>query len=440
MTVTTQPVVTRRGEPAYEEALRAAVWQARKPQRFPDAIVRTSTSEHVLVTVREAIANRQRVSVRTGGHNFHGLAVPDGGVLIDASGLDTLSVDAASRTAVAGPGVTGLRLSDALDEHGLAFPAPHDHSVALGGFLLAGGFGLNAGAWGPACFSVEAIDVVTASGDLIVASEHGHADYLWAARGAGALFPGVVTGFRLALRPRPAIVRLHTYVYSANELPGLSRHLAAVLPDLDPAIEAVVVLAPGRVVVRVCAWAADVAEAAAIVESFEIYGKDRVLHRQVLEPRSLVELTAMLYPPQARLRPEDRRAVDAFWTDAPIDEVLPALSDCLERAPSQDSRVLTVLHSRPATRGPDAVFSMCAPLNVEPSAVWSDPAHDDVNLDWSAAANAIAARYAVGHYVASADLTVDPSRVARCFGGREWERLREFRRAVDPDALFHSLP
>jgi FAD/FMN-containing dehydrogenase len=438
--VETESVVIRRGEAAYAEALGAAVWQARKPHRFPDAIVRVSTSDHVLAAMKEAIANGQRVSVRTGGHNFHGLAVPDGGVLIDASGLDTLSVDAAAQTAVAGPGVTGLQLGEALDDHGLAFPAPHDHSVAIGGFLLSGGFGLNAGAWGPSCFSVEAIEVVTAGGELIAASEHEHADYLWAARGAGALFPGVVTSFRLALRARPAVMRLHTYVYPANELPGLSRYLAATLQELHPSTEAVVVLAPGRVVVRVCAWAADTAEATTMVEPFETHGRDRVLHGQVLEPKSLVELTAMLYPPEARLRPEDRRAVDAFWTDAPIDEVLPALGACLERAPSKDSRVLAVLHSRPATRDREAVFSMCAALNVEPSAVWSDPADDDVNLDWSAAANAIATRYAVGHYIASADLSVDASRAARCFGERQWERLREFRRTADPDEVFHSLP
>jgi FAD/FMN-containing dehydrogenase len=440
VTEQTEPVVTRRGEAAYDEALRASVWQARKPHRFPDAIVRASTSDHVVAAVSEAVANGQRVAVRTGGHNFHGLAVPDGGVLIDASGLDTLSVDAASRTAVAGPGVTGLQLGEALDDHGLAFPAPHDHSVAVGGFLLAGGFGLNAGAWGPSCFSVEAVEVVTAGGELIAASEHEHADYLWAARGAGAMFPGIVTSFRLALRPRPAVMRLHTYVYAANELPDLSRYLSVTLPRLHPSIEAVVVLAPGRVVVRVCAWAADMAEGSAMVEPFETHSRDRVLHRQVLEPKSLVELTAMLYPPEARLRPENRRAVEAFWTDAAIDEVLPALGACLERAPSKESRVLAVLHSRPATRDREAVFSMWAAVNVEPSAVWSDPADDDVNLDWSAAANATAARYAVGHYIASADLSVDAGRAGRCFGERQWERLQEFRRTVDPDDVFHSLP
>ena len=433
-------MLIRRGEAAYDDALRAAVWQARKPQRFPDVIVRANTTDDVLATVREAIAGGQRVSVRTGGHNFHGVAVPDGGVLIDASRLDALSVDAAGQTAMAGPGVTGRQLGEALDGHGLAFPAPHDHSVAIGGFLLSGGFGLNAGAWGPSCFSVDAIEVVTATGELILATDRQHPDYLWAGRGAGAMFPGVVTKFHLALRRRPPVMRLHTYVYSAGALAALSRHLDAVLPQLDPSIETVVVLAPGRAIVRVCVWAADTAAAASMIDPFETYCDRGLLHRDVLAPATLVELTTLLYPPEARLRPEHRRAVDAFWTDAPVHEVLPALEECLERAPSGESRVLAVLHSRPATGNGEGAFSMCAPLNVEPAAVWSDPADDEANLEWSAAANAIAESYAVGHYVASADLSVNPGRAARCFGKAQWERLQQFRRTVDPDEVFHSLP
>ena len=50
-----------------------------------------------------------------------------------------------------------------------------------------------------------AIDVVTAAGELVYASEHENADLLWAARGAGPGYFGAVVAFYLRVRPRPAV-------------------------------------------------------------------------------------------------------------------------------------------------------------------------------------------------------------------------------------------
>ena len=54
--------------------------------------------------------------------------------------------------------------------------------------------------------SVEAIDVVTADGELVRADEEQNAELLWAARGSGPGFFGVVTRFHLRLQPRPRVV------------------------------------------------------------------------------------------------------------------------------------------------------------------------------------------------------------------------------------------
>ena len=78
--------------------------------------------------------------------------------------------------------------------------------MALGGYLLQGGFGWNGRVHGPACMSVEAIDVVTAAGELVRADAEQHPDLFWAARGAGPGFFGVVTRFHLRLYQRPRYV------------------------------------------------------------------------------------------------------------------------------------------------------------------------------------------------------------------------------------------
>ena len=69
----------------------------------------------------------------------------------------------------------------------------------VGGYLLQGGYGWNGRVHGPACMSVEAIDVVTADGTLVHADAEQNAELLWAARGAGPGFFGVVTRFHLRL-------------------------------------------------------------------------------------------------------------------------------------------------------------------------------------------------------------------------------------------------
>jgi FAD/FMN-containing dehydrogenase len=97
----------------------------------------------------------------------------------------------------------GEELAPALNARGRMFPGGHCPSVGLGGFLLQGGQGWNCRTLGWACESVRAIDIVTADGELVHASEDENTDLLWAARGAGPGFFGVVTRFHLRLHPRP---------------------------------------------------------------------------------------------------------------------------------------------------------------------------------------------------------------------------------------------
>ena len=159
-----------------------------------------------------------RIGVRSGGHSWAGNHVRDGGLLLDVSGLDEVSVDAEAMTAAVGPGCRGNDLLEALAAHDLFFPAGHCPGVALGGYLLQGGFGWNGRVHGPACMSVEAIDVVTADGELVRADEDQNADLLWAARGAGPGFFAAVTRFHVRLYRRPKVIANGVYLYPVELL------------------------------------------------------------------------------------------------------------------------------------------------------------------------------------------------------------------------------
>ncbi|HSS03952.1 MAG TPA: FAD-dependent oxidoreductase [Solirubrobacterales bacterium] len=112
-----------RGEDGYEEARRAAVWNARTPERHPDLIVQAKDGEDLVAAVRMARERGWKIGVRSGGHSWAGNHVRDGGLLLDASGLDSVEIDAEAMTAIVGPGARGNDLLETLAARDLFPPA-----------------------------------------------------------------------------------------------------------------------------------------------------------------------------------------------------------------------------------------------------------------------------------------------------------------------------
>lgn len=167
------------------------MWGKRTPERRPSAFVPASTVDDVVSAVRSAHSDDRPITVRAGGHNWSGSHLRDDAVVVDVSAMDEVIVDEDAMTAVVGPGVEGSVLAEGLERKGLFFPAGHCRGVKLGGYLLQGGFGWNSRALGPACMSVNAVDVVLADGSRVHADANENSDLYWAARGSGTGFFGV---------------------------------------------------------------------------------------------------------------------------------------------------------------------------------------------------------------------------------------------------------
>ncbi|MET7571179.1 FAD-binding oxidoreductase [Streptomyces sp. NPDC005492] len=429
--------VIRRGEDPYEAARLDAVWNERKPARFPDVIVIAEDEQDVASAVRLARAEGLRVSVRSGGHSWVGNGVRDGGLLIDLSHLREITVDPAARTAAVQPSAKGPAIQRALAPHGLFFPTGHAPTVGIGGFILGGGYGWNSRHLGPACLSIRAIDVVLADGTLVHATDETHPDLLWAARGSGPGFFGIVTRFHLDVHERPtSIVRtVHSYPLELrDEVLAWTYDILETLPT-NVEFSAKVGFTPGLGTRTVSMTATAFCthehgpEALAPLEAAPF--RDKALRAVVGQETSIEEL----YDIADRLNPEGLRwAVDGVWAEGPAEEILTAAAPVLDTIPGGAGFVLWMLWGHYPPR-PDACWSAQAKAYLSPNAGWSDPAEDLPHENWVHGSLA-----AVQHL--SKGLQFSDNNVADRFdlglSAEHARRLEKIRRVHDPDGLFRT--
>jgi FAD/FMN-containing dehydrogenase len=189
--------VVRPGDSEYDQARR--VWNARV-DRHPALIVRPRDVAGVTDAVDFARANDLRLAVRGGGHSPAGHGTVDGGLVVDLSNMRRLEVDPGRRVARAEPGLTWGEYNACTHEHGLATPGGDVAAVGIAGLTLGGGMGWLMRKHGMTIDNLLAVDVVTADGRWLTASETEHPDLFWALRGGGGNF-GIATGFRYRLHP-----------------------------------------------------------------------------------------------------------------------------------------------------------------------------------------------------------------------------------------------
>ncbi len=155
-------------DPGYDET--RAIWNAMIDRR-PALIVRCLGASDVIACVRFAREHGLALSVRGGGHNIAGLALAEGGLLVDLSLMRGVFVDAAARIARAQGGCLLGDVDRETQLHGLAAVLGFVSATGIGGLTLGGGFGYLSRRFGWTSDSVRSLELVTAEGQLVRASE-----------------------------------------------------------------------------------------------------------------------------------------------------------------------------------------------------------------------------------------------------------------------------
>ena len=297
--------------------------------RHPALIARCAGTDDVISAIRFAQHTGLPLAVRGGGHSFPGHSVCDGGVVADLSQLTDVRVDPQKRTATAQAGTLLGQLDAATQAHGLAVPAGIVTHTGLAGLTLGGGIGWLMRKFGLTIDQLLSVEVVTASGEVVRASENENADLFWGIRGGGGNF-GVVTEFEFNLNPLGPEVLAGPIFWLIEESPEVLRFYRDWIADAPDDLMTIVMhrKAPpldfvpqelhGKLIVGIVScYAGSIDEGERVLKPLREFGSPVL---DLCQPKPYLEHQAMLDPSFPHGRWYYMRACDvAELTDEVID-------------------------------------------------------------------------------------------------------------------------
>jgi FAD/FMN-containing dehydrogenase len=426
----------RPGEEGYDEARRV---HSGTVDKHPALIARCHGTADVADAVRFARESRLDISVRGGGHNIAGHAVTDGGVMIDLAPMKGINVDPETRRVRAQGGVTWRELNRETALHGLAVTGGVVSTTGIAGLTLGGGLGWLMGQHGLAADNVVAIELVTADGEVLTASDDNNEDLFWALRGGGGNF-GIATWFEYRLHPLAQVVGgiVAHPLDAAKQGLRLFRELSESIPD-ELSVMPALVHAPDGSGTPLFAFA--ICHAG----SPERAGSDL---RDILGfGAPVLEQVGPMPYPAVNMMLDDSfpRGALNYWKSSFLraldDEAVDAMVDGFASCPSpMTSMPVEQFHGAVTRIGvSDTAIPHREPgFNVVIASVWTDPAHTDANLRWTRSMyDALSPHLADRRYVNYLDHD-DRGAAVRAAYGPNYGRLAEIKRRYDPDNVFRN--
>jgi FAD/FMN-containing dehydrogenase len=430
------------GDAGYDEA--RSVFNAMIDKR-PALIVRPTTAAGVVEAVNLARARGLSLAVRCGGHSVSGMGTCDNGVLINLSLMKGVDVDVAARTARVNAGVLAGELDRDTQIYGMATPSGRVTTTGVGGFTLGGGYGWLSQKYGLACDNLISVDVVTADGRLVKASESENADLFWGVRGGSSNF-GVVTSYEFRLHPvGPTVLggmvmhpiadakeRLRAWRDYVEQAPDeLSTACAIFKAPPEPFVPAELHGKP--VLGMLVMYIGDPDEGTDVVRPLKELGPPAVdgiepmpytAFQEILDPTA--PWGTQVYNSGEHLRELSDEAIDTFVEfasklEAPLSQAI------MFRHGGAVSRVSDDAN---AAGHRDAAYLM------HPIAVWDDPAESEKHISWCRRLCEAMRPHTTGGVYLNMTMDEGEDRVRAGYDPAKYERLVALKDKYDPDNLF----
>jgi len=422
-----------------------AIWNG-AIERRPACIARCTGVADVVAAVRFARERGLLVAVRSGGHGVGGHALCDDGLVIDLTPMKGIRVDPVARTARAEAGVLWGELDRETQVYGLATVGGIVTHTGIAGLSLGGGIGWLMRKHGATVDNLLSVDLVTADGDVLTASEDENPDLFWGVRGGGGNF-GIVTSFEYRLHPvGPVVLAGPVYhpLEDARAVLRFYREFIAAAPDELTTIFNLRVAPPlpflpeevhGKPIVMVGAcYAGPVEDGIEVVRPLKEFGSPIV---DLLEPKPYTALQSMFdlsvphgwhyYWKSVELPPLDDSSIDTLVEHAST--LTSPKSYCI------------VFHLGGALGrvGEDetAFSQRDAAHNVNICAVWTeDDPEGERHVDWARDFFSAMRPHAGDRVFLNFLGDEGASRVRQAYGERKYERLAALKRAYDPTNFF----
>lgn len=432
--------IIRPGEPSYDS--RRKVFNG-LIDRHPALIVRPADARAIQTCVNFARECGLLVSVKGGGHSVPGLAVCEGGLMIDLSLLKAIRVDPEARVAFAEGGVCWGEFDAATQRHGLAVTGGRVRSTGIAGLTLGSGSGWLERKLGYTVDNLLGADVVTASGDLLHANERENADLFWGLRGGGGNF-GIVSRFTYRVHPIGPIVYGGTLGFSrhrASEILRVYRDFMEAAPE-DVCGALALVTAPlgefvpqnlrGKpaIAIIICCTG-DPAEGARAMRPILDLGPAFGLS----QPMPYVAVQSLL---DASNQPGRRNYWKADMYPALPDEALESLLAASAAPASPHTVVLLQPLGGAVHRMPDGATAIGwrrARWATHVLGMWLDPADDERNIAWVRRVDSALKPWAQEGTYLNYLGDEGPARVAQSFGAH-YGRMVDLKNKYDPANFF----
>lgn len=429
-------------DPAYDEL--RSVWNGMIDRR-PAIIVRCLGVADVVMAVNFARERRLSLSIKGGGHNISGLAVCDGGVMLDMSLMRGAWVDPIKRTARAQAGCLLGDVDRETQLHGFAAVLGFVSNTGIAGLTLGGGFGYLTRRFGWSCDNVLSMEVVTAEGRVVHASEKENADLFWGLCGGGGNF-GVVTSFEYklyAVGPEITAGAIAWRAEEAGEVLEMYRTVTEQAPSELTCAAALRIAPPvpwllkeihGKpIVVFFVCYSGSLEDGEKQVAPIKNFGSpvgDIVQRRSYVSQQALIDAT----------QPKGRRY---YWKSEYLPNVDPQLlAKVVEhggRITSPHSAILLfpidgALNRLPPDHSPMGNRDAASVLNV--AASWERHEDDSANLEWTRAAWRDMRRFSTGGTYVNFLTEEEGGERIRAAYGANYERLVTVKTKWDPGNLF----
>jgi FAD/FMN-containing dehydrogenase len=426
---------------AYDEHRK--IWNG-SIDRHPAVIARCSGNDDVIAAIRFARETGVPLAVRGGGHSFPGHSVCDGGVVVDMGALNGVSVDPEARTATAQAGALLGQLDSATQAFGLAAPAGIVTHTGLAGLTLGGGIGWLQRKFGLTIDQLLSVEVVTAGGEVVRASEDENADLFWGLRGGGGNF-GVVTQFEFRLNPLGPIVMAGPVFWRMEDSPRVLRFyrdwiaeapdelMTIVIHRKAPPLDFVPPELHGELVVAVVAcYAGPVEDGERVLKPLKEFGSPVL---DLCEPKPYLDHQGMFDPSYPHGRWYYMRACDVAELS---DEVIDITVDHAMRIRSPVTAFPIWQLGGQVARVPDdatAFTSRGAGHTFNLTSATEGPEGFEEEVQWTRDFWSALAPHHMGVYV---NFLMDEGeeRVREAYGAAKYDRLKAVKRAWDPENLF----